>query len=122
MGVADSQIDVEREVAIENGPEAVLVSARLRRRSLFTNLIDNAVKYGSKASVRLRQEGAEVIVELGDNGPGMPPAELERVFEPFYRGERSRSRSTGGTVQGGKARLENHAGGLRAASPCRSSR
>jgi two-component system OmpR family sensor kinase len=125
--IADNQIDIGHEVVVEDGPDIVLVGDQLGLRSLFTNLIDNAVKYGGRVCVRLRQEGREAIVEIDDYGPGLPTTELERVFEPFYRGEQSRSRSTGGIglglalvrsvaiAHGGHARLENRNGeGLRA--------
>ena len=117
--IADNQIDIGNEVVVEDGPDIVLVGDQLGLRSLFTNLIENAVKYGGKARIRLRREGGEVIVEIDDSGPGLPAAELERVFEPFYRGEQSRNRSTGGIglglalvrsvaiAHGGHAKLEN---------------
>ena len=41
-----------------------------------------------------------VVIEVEDDGPGIPPGELERVFEPFYRGEPSRNRETGGVGLG----------------------
>ena len=86
----------------------------------------NAVTYGDAAVVRLGDEGGRVVITIEDSGPGIPQAELEKVFEPFYRLERSRSRETGGaglglavarTVirgHGGEVTLSNRAqGGLR---------
>lgn len=125
--IADDQADMGRSVIVEDGPEIVLVGDHLGLRSLFTNLIDNAVAYGGGASIRLRQQGREAVVEIDDDGPGLPQEELERVFEPFYRSEPSRSRRTGGmglglalvrsvaVAHGGRALLENRTGrGLRA--------
>ena len=43
---------------------------------------------------------ALVVIEVEDDGPGIPPGDLERVFEPFYRGEPSRNRETGGVGLG----------------------
>ena len=92
-------------------------------RRAIRNLIENAIAYGGKANVRL-EDGAtvyEVIVE--DEGPGIPDADRERVFEPFVRLEKSRSTETGGTGlgltlvkaiaqgHGGTIRLENRTGG-----------
>jgi two-component system, OmpR family, sensor kinase len=54
--------------------------------------------------VRLYADGADAVVEIADEGPGMSPSDLALAFEPFFRGERSRSRPTppveahGGTV------------------------
>lgn len=66
----------------------------------FSNVIGNAVKYGSRARVSSRREGASIVVDIEDEGPGIPVAEHERVFEPFFRLEQSRSRETGGTGLG----------------------
>ncbi len=63
---------------------------------LFTNLIDNAVRYGKTARVRLRRAEGAAIVEIADDGPGLAPDELGRVFEPFYRAERARTLNGGG--------------------------
>jgi signal transduction histidine kinase len=65
----------------------------------LTNLIDNAIKFGKRATV-LVEEGAAIMIRVRDEGPGVPPDELERLFEPFYRLESSRNRDTGGTGLG----------------------
>lgn len=67
---------------------------------VFTNLIDNAIKYGSKADVSLTQTYEEIIITVDDEGPGIPSDQMNKVFQPFYRGEHSRSRETGGTGLG----------------------
>jgi signal transduction histidine kinase len=101
--------------AIEGQPVA------LRRG--FTNLIDNAVRYGSSARIAINCDDRNVIVTIDDDGPGVPEAELDRIFRPFYRLDSSRSRDTGGTglglavartvfrAHGGDVRLENREGG-----------
>jgi signal transduction histidine kinase len=76
------------KVVIEGDPMAL--------RRLFGNLLENAVKFGGRASARVFREAAYAVVEIADDGPGIPAAEVERVFEPFYRREPSRSRKTGG--------------------------
>jgi signal transduction histidine kinase len=79
-------------------------AASLLKRAL-ANLVDNAVLYGGQATVRVEQTADTLTLRIQDNGPGMPEAELEHVFEPFYRLEASRSRATGGTGLGlGSAR------------------
>lgn len=96
-------------------------------RRLFTNLLDNGETYGKSAHARAWREGGLAIVDVLDFGPGLPPGEEERVFEPFYRLERSRSRGTGGIglglsvarsiarLHGGDVVLSNRpGGGLRA--------
>ncbi|HUX31655.1 MAG TPA: ATP-binding protein [Thiobacillus sp.] len=64
------------------------------------NLIDNAVKYGKNATITVDDHHKQLQIHILDNGQGIPEAELERVFEPFYRLESSRSRDTGGTGLG----------------------
>ncbi len=66
----------------------------------LTNLIENAVRYGSEARVSLNQTQDQLQIIIADSGPGIPEGERERVFRPFIRGEDSRSRETGGTGLG----------------------
>lgn len=126
--IADDLAETTRvPVNLEEGPDVILNGDDVALRSLFTNLIHNAVVYGGAARIRLLREPGSAIVEIEDEGPGLPAEELERVFEPFYRGEKSRNRATGGIglglalvrsiaiSHGGSASLENLASrGLRA--------
>jgi signal transduction histidine kinase len=73
--------------------------ASLLRRAL-NNLVDNAVLYGGRATVRIEETPQALVLRVLDEGPGLPEAELERVFEPFYRLEASRNRATGGSGLG----------------------
>jgi len=73
-------------------------AAGLRRA--LANLISNAVKYGGGARVKAFVEANRAVIEVEDDGPGLEDGELEAVFEPFHRGERSRSRETGGAGLG----------------------
>lgn len=66
----------------------------------LTNLIDNALKYGGGAHVVLAPATGGVEILVQDEGPGLAPDELTKVFEPFYRVEHSRSRETGGAGLG----------------------
>jgi signal transduction histidine kinase len=60
------------------------------------NLIENAVAYGERARVALHRSAEELRIVIEDHGPGIPGADMERVFAPFVRLEDSRSRETGG--------------------------
>ena len=58
---------------------------------VFVNLLENAAKYtpaGSPIEIRARREGAEVLIQVDDHGPGLPPGREEAVFEKFERGQR----------------------------------
>ncbi|HZW11673.1 MAG TPA: ATP-binding protein [Noviherbaspirillum sp.] len=117
--------DAGQAVAVGGKTNISLLARPIALRRCLTNLIDNAVKYGHSAQVSAVREGASAVIRIRDNGPGIPESELEKVFEPFYRLEDSRSRETGGTglgltiarniaeQHGGSVRLRNHpAGGL----------
>jgi signal transduction histidine kinase len=69
-------------------------------RRCLTNLVDNAIRYGKRATLRVEDGAERVVIRILDEGPGIPEKEIERAFEPFFRGEISRSRETGGTGLG----------------------
>jgi signal transduction histidine kinase len=90
----------------------------LFRRAL-RNLIDNAVTYGDRARVSVQKVGNEALVRIEDDGPGMSEESLKSAADPFYRGDTSRNRITGGAglgitladaiakAHGGSLELEN---------------
>lgn len=90
--MSDSGLPVELKM-----PERVLYECRpTSLKRALANLIDNAVKYGGKAVVRMKDKGGAVKITIDDDGPGIPADELEQVFAPFYRLEPSRNPETGG--------------------------
>jgi signal transduction histidine kinase len=64
------------------------------------NLIENAKRYGNQADIRLAVKEPDLYIYIDDTGPGIPEKYIERVFEPFFRLEKSRSRNTGGVGLG----------------------
>jgi two-component system osmolarity sensor histidine kinase EnvZ len=63
---------------------------------LLSNLIDNALRYGgTPVDVSARSEGASVVIEVGDRGPGIPPEQVDRLKRPFTRGDPARSGASG---------------------------
>ncbi|PWC81018.1 histidine kinase [Azospirillum sp. TSH100] len=133
QSLCDDRVDAGHR-ALYDGPAHVVAEGRpVALRRALANLMDNAIKYGGGFTVRLETgaDGASqhrnALIHIDDDGPGIPEAEFEKVFAPFYRLERSRSRDTGGVGlglstarsiirgHGGDVTLSNRSeGGLRA--------
>ncbi len=116
----DTLAQDERELghrADYRGPIHCVVTGRpTALRRAFTNLIDNAVRYGGEAEIGLSSNGPNVIIDIADRGPGIPAADRDRVLQPFQRVEQSRNRTTGGTGLGlaiAHAVVMRHGGSLR---------
>jgi signal transduction histidine kinase len=103
----------------ESGLPCIDADPVLLRRAL-DNLLDNAVKFSNadqsiELIARSSTDGGGLLVEVRDQGMGILPADLERVFDPFFRSERSRARATGGVGLGlalAKRILEAHEGDI----------
>lgn len=83
--------------------DMVIVADEELIHRLVLNLVENAVKFtpeGGKVHVSLASEGGRYAIRVADTGPGIPPAEQERIFERFYRGDRIRPTNAGGAGLG----------------------
>jgi signal transduction histidine kinase len=99
-GICEDASDAGEPVTF-SGPRGVTISCRpTALRRAISNLVDNAVKYGRSAAVILSPETEHVVITVDDEGPGIPPSEREKVFEPFYRIDGSRDPDTGGVGLG----------------------
>jgi signal transduction histidine kinase len=127
QSVVDDFADAGAAASMAPAPPVVAECQPAGLKRALRNLVENAVKYGMAARVAIAADGEEVAISVDDDGPGIPEAELVRVFEPFYRLEGSRSRETGGiglglaiaaavaAAHGGAITLANRReGGLRA--------
>jgi signal transduction histidine kinase len=125
--VVDDMAETGADVSVGETQKVVIDADGLALRRLMTNLLENAVKYGVRARATLSVHDRLAEIDIDDDGPGVPAAELNRVFDPFYRREPSRSRQTGGIglglsvarsiarAHGGDVTLENRPkGGLKA--------
>ena len=94
---ATVQVDIPNEVpVVEADPVKI-------EQAIF-NLLDNALKYGGKPGLKVwisvKRSGSDLLLEVKDNGPGIPLADQPHIFERFYRVHKDRSRDAGGTGLG----------------------
>lgn len=117
--LADDLADMGQDVAVTNSPRAVVRGDAIALRRCICNMVDNAVRYGGSARISLLVEGNHAIIHVDDDGPGVPPDIIDRLCEPFYRGEASRNRETGGVGLGlsiARAIAEAHGGSVQFAN------
>ncbi len=98
--VAADLVELGHDIAIDDLGRMLAACRPAALRRALRNLLENAAAYAGRATVRIERDDEEVRVVVEDEGPGIPEAELERVFEPFVRLEASRSRDTGGSGLG----------------------
>ena len=99
---ADARPEAAEAIAYAGPAHLTFRGRTLALKRAFANLVGNALAYGGGARISLLppDAGGTVTVEIEDDGPGIPPGELEAVFEPFRRGEPSRNKETGGVGLG----------------------
>ena len=122
MAAVAKQIDL----SLEAGPPGMVNGQALLLHEMVANLVDNALRYtpaGGAVTLRVREQGQTVLLEVEDSGPGIPAAERERVFTPFYRASATMERNPGGaglglaivrdiaTLHGAQIALSDAAGG-----------
>ncbi len=123
LGPMLARLCAERGVAFDAGSDARVAARPVALGRAIGNVIDNAARYGAGTRARVSLAGGEALIVVEDEGPGMPQEDLEAMFQPFVRGESSRSAETGGaglglaiarnivTAHGGAISLENRSGG-----------
>jgi len=94
----------KQTVLVDTVPDLQVLAQPERLEQVLCNLVDNAIKYGrSQGTVTIgaqSRESGQAEISVQDDGPGIPPEAIERVFERFYRVDKARSREQGGTGLG----------------------
>ncbi len=95
----------EKQITLSfEGQSAGFVKAdRMKIQELFSNLLENAIKYTNSSgsiTVRLKSDGEKILASVADTGIGIPKSEQSKIFERFYRVDKSRSRDQGGVGLG----------------------
>jgi two-component system OmpR family sensor kinase len=102
--VAGARVSAPTRTITLQGTGPVMVVGDVRRmRQVVDNLLVNATRHTpdtATVAVRARLDGPEAVVSVSDDGPGIDPAVADRIFEPFYRADPSRARTTGGAGLG----------------------
>ena len=122
VGMCREALERRKCSVVMDIPETCRVRASLPHLAqVFRNLIENAGRYapeGSSVRISARESGPDVVIRVVDDGPGIPKADLERVFERFYQVERHRGQATTGLgLAICKHIVERHGGRIRAESP-----
>jgi len=102
-------------LATPSGPETQVLGDPVALRRMLANIIDNAIKYGRDAEIRMTSDDRTLTVMVDDSGPGIPPSQRAALLEPFVRLERSRNRRTGGAGLGlaiARAVATSHGGAI----------
>lgn len=108
----DLNFDVEFN---RSNNRVIFLCSKLAMKRALNNVIQNAVKYGKCAKVKLLTEKDKIIIQIEDEGPGIDESEFENVFAPFYRLDQSRSRAIEGTGLGlaiAQTAIRNHGGDI----------
>jgi len=127
--IAARAVDLYKDVAdardvslalTDDADDVVVPADRTRLEQVAANLIDNAVKYapaGGRVTVQVQTEGPDALLIVSDNGPGIPPDELPKIWDRLFRGDRSRTeRGLGLGLSLVKAIVEAHGGRVEASS------
>ncbi len=95
QSIADDHAEHSRNVTFDGDERVVITGQSLGLKRLFANLVENALKYGDSARIKLRSEEGAVVIDVEDDGPGIPADQRQMVFEPFVRLNEEGTRGAG---------------------------
>lgn len=112
QSIADDHADQHRSVTFEGDERLVITGQSLGLKRLFANLVENALKYGEAARIKLRSKEGAVVIDVEDDGPGIPEAQRETVFEPFVRLNEEGTRGAGLGLAAARSIARAHGGDI----------
>jgi len=112
QSIADDHADHNRSVSFEGGERLIITGQSLGLKRLFANLVENALKYGDAARIKMHGEDGAVIIDVEDNGPGIPADQRETVFEPFVRLNEEGTRGAGLGLAAARSIARAHGGDI----------
>lgn len=112
QSIADDYSEAGRNVTFECGERFVITGQSLGLKRLFANLVENALKYGESARIKARREDGTVVIDVEDDGPGVPPEQREKVFEPFVRLSDDGARGAGLGLAAARSIARAHGGDI----------
>lgn len=112
QSIADDHADHKRSVSFEGVDRLIITGQSLGLKRLFANLVENALKYGDAARIKLRAEEGAVVIDVEDNGPGIPADQREAVFEPFVRLNEEGTRGAGLGLAAARSIARAHGGDI----------
>jgi signal transduction histidine kinase len=112
QSIAHDHADHNRSVIFEGEERLIITGQSLGLKRLFANLVENALKYGDAARIKLRSEEGAVVVDVEDDGPGIPVDQRESVFEPFVRLNEEGTRGAGLGLAAARSIARAHGGDI----------
>jgi signal transduction histidine kinase len=110
--IAHDHAEHGRSVSFESEERVIVTGQSLGLKRLFSNLVDNALKYGGAARIKLDRADALVVVDVEDDGPGVPPEQRDNVFEPFVRLNEDGTRGAGLGLAAARSIARAHGGDI----------
>jgi signal transduction histidine kinase len=109
------ELSKNRGAIFREGAQARIKARPVALGRAIGNLVDNALRYGGSAAIRLETATGEARIVVEDDGPGIAAEKMEAMFEPFVRGEDSRNSETGGAGLGlsiARSIIQSHGGSV----------
>jgi signal transduction histidine kinase len=110
--IASDHCEAGRDVTFTGEDRLIITGQSLGLKRLFGNLVENALKYGERARISLTREETQVVIDVADDGPGIPAEKRESVFEPFVRLNEEGTRGAGLGLAAAQSIARAHGGAI----------